>query len=76
MGTTICVSLMSWPMCLRSWSSELHRNAAVALTIMLLHFDGNFHNAIGPLEGSSATDLDLLLGDFDVVANIMLGVVL
>jgi hypothetical protein len=43
---------------------------------MLLHFDGNFHNAIGPLEGSSATDLDLLLGDFDVVANVVLGVVL
>lgn len=44
----------------------------VALAIALLHFSDNFHNAIGRLEGLSAGDLDLLLGDFDAAANALL----
>jgi hypothetical protein len=54
----------------------LHQGATVALSIVLLHFGGNFHNAIDPLEGSSAVDLDMLLGDFNAAANVVLRVVL
>lgn len=53
-----------------------HRGMAMTLAIVLLHFGGNFHDAINPLEGSSMADLDLLLGDFDAAANVVLGVVL
>lgn len=67
---------MSQPVHVRPWSSKLHRGATLALTIALLHFGGNFHNAISPPEGSSAVDLDLLLADFDAIVNIVLDVVL
>lgn len=53
-----------------------HWGAAVALAIVLLHFGGNFCNAIDLLEGSPAVDLDLLSVDFDDVANTMFEVVL
>lgn len=46
---------------------------AVALAIAHLHFCGNFRNAIGLHEGTLATVLDLLSGDFDAVANAILG---
>jgi hypothetical protein len=67
---------MSQPVHARLWSSELHRVATLALTIALLHFGGNFRNAISPPEGSSAVDLDLLLADFDAIVNVVLEVVL
>jgi hypothetical protein len=47
-----------------------------ALGIVLLYFGGNLRNAIDPPEGSSAVELDLLLGDFDVAANVVLGAML
>jgi hypothetical protein len=71
-GTAICVSLMSQLMHTRSWSSGLHWVVVVALAIVLLHFSDNFHNDVGRLEGSSATDVDLLLGDFDAATNAVL----
>jgi hypothetical protein len=71
-----CVSLMSYPVRVRPSSSEPHYGTVVAHAIVLLHFGGNFCKAIVPLEDSSAVDLDLSLGDFDVAANTMLGVVL
>lgn len=71
-----CVSLMSYLVRVRPLSSEPHCGAVVAHAIVLLHFGGNFCNAIVPLEGSSVVDPDLSLGDFDVTANTMVGVVL
>jgi hypothetical protein len=52
---------------------RIHRGMAVALAIAHLHFCGNFRNAIGLHEGSLATVLDLLSGDFDAIANAILG---
>jgi hypothetical protein len=53
----------------RPWSSKLHHGTIVALAIVMLHFGGNFSNAIGLPLGSSVVDLDLLLGDFDAAMN-------
>lgn len=47
----------------------------MTLAIVLLHFGGNFRDAISLLEGSSMADLDLLLGDFKAAANVVLRVV-
>lgn len=47
-----------------------------ALGIMLLHFGGNLRNAIDRPKGSSAAELDLLVGDFDAAANVVLGAML
>jgi hypothetical protein len=41
----------------RPWSSGLHRGMAMALATMQLHFNGNYQNVIGPLEGSLAANM-------------------
>jgi hypothetical protein len=68
-GTTTYISLMSQPVRARPWRSEPYQGTAVVLTIALLYFGGNFRNLIGPLEGSSTVDLDMLLGDFDATMS-------
>lgn len=54
---------------------RVHRGAAVDLFIAQLHFNGNLRDVIDLPDGSMMADLDLLTGDFDTAANVVLGVV-
>jgi hypothetical protein len=53
----------------------VHWGVVMALAIVQLHFGGNLCDAIGLRAGSAVADLDLLIGDFDVVVDVELGVV-